>query len=55
MMNVGRFVRVDECTVDRARLDFARILITTSQLEILNTTAEFSIDGSLYGIKIVEE
>jgi len=54
-MNVGRFVRAYECIVDRARLDFARIFISTSQLEILNTTSDFIIDGSLYSIKLVEE
>lgn len=26
----GRFIRADECTVDRARLNFARILILTT-------------------------
>jgi hypothetical protein len=55
VMNVGRFVRTDECTVDKARLDFARVLISTSQLEILNMTSDFIIDGSLYNINLVEE
>jgi len=41
VMDIGRFIRVDECTTDKARLDFARVLITTTQLEIVNTTSEF--------------
>ena len=52
---VGRFVRTDECTTDKARLDFAHILISTSQLEILNTSSDILIDGSLYSFKMVEE
>jgi len=41
VMDISRFVRVDECTTDKARLDFARVLITTTLLEIVNTTSEF--------------
>ena len=41
----GRFVRVDECTSDRGRIDFARILISTTSLEILNKTSDVLIDG----------
>ena len=42
-------------TTGKARLDFARVLITTTQLEIVNTTSEFFIDGSKYVLKTVEE
>lgn len=55
VMDAGRFVRADECTVEKARLDFARILISTSNLEILNLNSDFIIDGSLVNVKIVEE
>jgi len=55
VMDVGRFVRADECTVDKSRIDFARILISTSNLEIVNKSSNFMIDGSLYNIKLVEE
>ena len=41
--------------MDKARLDFARILISTTHLEIVNTTSEFSIDCCVYIIKLVEE
>jgi len=51
----GRFIHADECTVNKARLDYARILVSTSHLEILNTTSECVIDGKKYVIKLVEE
>jgi len=51
----GRFIHAKECTVDKARLDYARILVSTSHLEILNMTYECVIDGRKYVIKLVEE
>lgn len=53
--DVGRYVRADDCTVDKARIDFARVLLSTPLLEIVNTSFDFIIDGSLFGIKVVEE
>lgn len=41
----GRFIHADDGTVDKARLDFARILISTPNIEIVNTSRDFSIDG----------
>ena len=52
---IGHFLYVDECTADKTRLDFARILIETPHIDILNRLSEFVIDGRCYGIKIVEE
>lgn len=51
----GRFIRADECTVDRARLNFARILILTTLLEVVNSTVEVVIDDCSYSFKLVEE
>lgn len=51
----GKYVRADECTVDRGRIDFARILITTSSLEVLNMTTVVLVDGCQYTIKLLEE
>jgi len=51
----GRFIQADECTVDKGRLDYARILISTSSLEVLNTTTELLVDGCKFTIKLVEE
>jgi hypothetical protein len=55
VFGIGRFIHADECTIDKAQLDFARILISTSQIEIVNMSSEFLIDGSKYVIKLVEE
>jgi hypothetical protein len=55
VMDVGRFVRADACTVDKTRIDFARILISTTQLDIVNSSSDFIIDGGNYSIKLVEE
>ena len=55
VMGSGRFIRSNECTVDKARLDFERILISKNLIEIVNTTVDCVIDGCKYGIKLVEE
>jgi len=52
---IGRFIQADESTVSKARLDYARILVSTSQLEILNTTSKCVIDGRKFVLKLVEE
>jgi len=52
---MGRFIHADECTVDKARLDFTRILISTPIIEIVNTSQDFLIDDCKYAIKMVEE
>jgi len=52
---LGRFILADACTVDKARLDFARILLSTPQIEIVNKSAEFIIHDRKYVIKLVEE
>jgi len=51
----GRFIRADDCTVDRARLDYARVLISTTILEVVNSTFDVMIDGFNYVLKLVEE
>jgi len=51
----GRFIRSDECTVDKARLDYARVLISTTFLKDINLTSEVVIDGCKYSLKLVEE
>ena len=54
-MGIGRFIQADECTVDKARLDFARLLVSTPNIEIVNKSLEFFIDGTKFDIKLVEE
>jgi len=51
----GRLMRVDTCTVERERLDFARILLATSSLNIINNALDILVDDSLVNIKLVEE
>lgn len=51
----GKFVKADECTLDRGRIDYARVLITTTSLEVLNFTTDVLVDGSMFPIKLVEE
>jgi len=53
--SIGRFLQADICIVDKARLDFARILVATPNVEILNLSVEFSIDGRKFALKLVEE
>ncbi|GAU19085.1 hypothetical protein TSUD_79070 [Trifolium subterraneum] len=51
----GRFLRADSVSTDRDRLDFARVLIATPDLEIINRVENLLVDGFLTEIKIVEE
>lgn len=41
----GRYICSDDCTVDRARLDYARVWISTSMLDVINSSSEVIIDG----------
>jgi hypothetical protein len=51
----GRFMRMDDLTMQKARFDFARILISTKSLEVLNTSAKVLVDGDSLEFKIIEE
>jgi len=55
VFDFGRVMRVDLSTVDRERLDCARILIATSSLDIINSATDVLINEELVNIKIVEE
>jgi len=48
-------MHIDECTADKVRLDYAQVLISTPQLELINTATEFFIDGNQYTIKFLDE
>ncbi|GAU38420.1 hypothetical protein TSUD_52450 [Trifolium subterraneum] len=50
-----RFLPADSCSTDRDKLDFARVLLATPDLEILNRVEKVLVDGTLTEIKIVEE
>jgi len=51
----GRLMRVDDITLDRDRFDYARVLVSTSSLEPINSEARVLVDGVLFEFKIVEE
>jgi hypothetical protein len=55
VIDCGRFLRTDSCSTDKARFDFARVLIATSSLEVVNCVEKLVIDGQTIEIKIVEE
>ncbi|MCI40312.1 sulfate transporter, partial [Trifolium medium] len=55
VFDCGRFLRADSCSADKDRLDFARVLIATSDLEIVKTVETVLVDGSMVEVKIVEE
>jgi hypothetical protein len=51
----GRFIRADSCSAEKDRLDFARVLIATSDLAIVSRVERVLVDGAQVVIKIVEE
>lgn len=51
----GRFIWADDCTVDKARLDFACIFISTPLLEVVNTSTDILVDDNNYTLQLVEE
>jgi len=54
-MDSGSYLRSDEMTLDRGRLDYACVLIATPLLEVASCVDKFLIDGQLVEVKIVEE
>jgi len=55
VLDCGRLLTVDDCTLDRDRLDYARVLVSSSSLEIINKEACVMIDGVLFDILLREE
>ncbi|PNX71513.1 putative sulfate transporter, partial [Trifolium pratense] len=51
----GRFLRMDSCSADKDRLDYARVLIATPNLDIINRDEIVLVDGTQVEVKIVEE
>jgi len=54
-LDFGRVMNVDSCTVDRDCLNYARILLATNSLTIINDSVDILVDDMLMNIKIVEE
>lgn len=55
VFDCGRLLKVDDFVVDKVRFDYARVLISTPSLEIINFEAKVLVDGELLGFTIVEE
>ncbi|KAL8554574.1 hypothetical protein ACS0TY_002677 [Phlomoides rotata] len=51
----GRSIRLDEDTLNRRKLQMARVLIRTSRPEIPKDSFAVSIDGRIFHIRIREE
>jgi len=55
VMDCGRLLRIDDITLERGHFDYARILLSTTSLEIINTQAQIMVDGVLFDLQIIEE
>jgi len=55
VMDCGRFLRTDNCSLNRERFDYARVLISTNSLDMVNTLAQILVDGEMVEIKLIEE
>jgi len=55
VLDCGRYLRTDGCTLNRERFDYARVLVATSSLDIVNVTDSILIDGAEVNIKMCEE
>jgi len=55
ILDCVRFLRTDECSVEKERFDYARVLVATTSYEILNCSEEVLIDGEVVTVKIIEE
>jgi len=54
-MDCGRYLRADSMSVNKGRLDYARVLVSTSSLDVVSVTKQILVDGVLRDIKIIEE
>ncbi|PNX71916.1 hypothetical protein L195_g027802, partial [Trifolium pratense] len=55
VLDCGRYLRTDCCSAEKDRLDFARVLIATPSLDIINSVESILVDGGQVEVKIVEE
>jgi len=51
----GPLLKVDESKLEKIRFDYARVLISTSSLDLLISDAKVMVDGVVFDFKIVEE
>ncbi|PNX55277.1 putative sulfate transporter, partial [Trifolium pratense] len=55
VFDCGRLLRVDNSSMEKERIDFARVMIATPNLEIVNTVVHVLVDGIQIEVKIMEE
>ncbi|KAK2363462.1 hypothetical protein QL285_088445 [Trifolium repens] len=55
VMDCGRFLRSDSYTAAKDRLDYARVLISTTAMTVIKKVENLMVDGSLVVVQIVEE
>jgi hypothetical protein len=55
VLDCGRYLRTDSCSLEKERFDFARVLVSTTSLEIISLVDKLLIDGIMVEVKIVEE
>lgn len=55
ILECGSYLRSDNCSMTRQRLDYARVLVSTTLFEVINVSEQISIEGVLVEIKIIEE
>jgi len=51
----GRLLKVDDSTLEKICFDYARVLVSTSSLDLINTGAKVMVEGVIVYFKIVEE
>jgi len=55
VFDCGRFFSVDSCSLDKERLDYAHVFISTHSLEVINFVDKIIVDGFVVEIKIRKE
>ena len=53
--SIGRLLKIDPCTTNLERFDFARILVSTNGFDVINEVENVLIDDKKYRIKLLEE
>jgi hypothetical protein len=55
VFDCGRFLRADNYTKEKDRLDFARVLIATTSLEVIKRVERLLVDDTVVEVQVVEE
>jgi hypothetical protein len=55
VMDYGSLLKVDDFKLEKERFDYARVLLSTASLEVINVDATIMVDDVLFDFKIIEE